>query len=74
MNLCCLELRRKQGQIVKEKDMFQVEVDKWTKTSVLDKCFVFNLFNGVHVHCFGGNTAVVVRIKLNSVAKLVETH
>ena len=40
----------------------------------MDKCFVFKLFNGVHVHCFGGNTAVVVRIKLNSVAKLVETH
>ena len=51
-----------------------MEVDKLTRTSVLDKCFVFKLFNGVHVHCFGGNTAVVVRIKLNSVAKLVETH
>lgn len=35
---------------------------------------MFKLFNVVHVHCFGGNTAVVVRIKLNSVAKLVETH
>ena len=35
---------------------------------------MFKLFNGVHVHCFGSNTAVVVRIKLNSVAKLVETH
>lgn len=35
---------------------------------------MFKLFNGVHVHCFGGNTTVVVRIKLNSVAKLVEIH
>ena len=48
----------------------QVNKDK----CFLDKCFVFKLFNGVHARCFGGNRAVVVRIKLNSVAKLVETH
>ena len=42
----------------------KVEVDKLIRTGVLDKRFVFKLFNGVHVHCFGGNTAVVERINI----------
>ena len=35
MNLCCLELRQKQGQIVKEKDMFRSGSGQVNK----DKCF-----------------------------------
>ena len=35
MNLCCLELRRKQGHIVKEKDMFRSGSGQVNK----DKCF-----------------------------------
>lgn len=63
MNVCCFELAE-QGH-VKEKDMFQRESGQVNKDKCFGQnCFVLKLFNEVHVHWFGGNTAVVVRINI----------